>query len=111
MYETYKYKSKLYNPKKPFYKMSIQELCEHSKICKSLDKTSLKKIMRMEKWDKNKLEAKKRKFLNKLKIKSKTRKREKKNRKTKREKKVNKKKTKSKIISKNRKTKYSNLIL
>ena len=47
MYETHKYGSKLYNPEKPFYKMTIQELCDHSKICKSLDKTSLKKILRM----------------------------------------------------------------
>ena len=42
MYETHKYGSKLYNPEKPFYKMTIQELCDHGKICKSLDKTSIK---------------------------------------------------------------------
>ena len=65
MYETHKYSSILYKPPKPFYKMTIKELCDHNKICKSLDKTPLKKIVRMEKWDKEKLNRKKKKFLNK----------------------------------------------
>ena len=105
MYETHKYGSKLYNPEKPFYKMTIQELCDHSKICKSLDKTSLKKILRMEKWDENKLKKKKIKFLNKIEKRSKTRKKMIKNRKTKRKKDRINNKTKSKLIIKKRKTK------
>ena len=105
MYETHKYKSKLYKPDKPFYKMTIQELCDHGKICKSLDKTSLKKILRMEKWDENKLKKKKLKFLNKIEKRSKTRKKIIKNRKTKRKKDRTNNKTKSKVIIEKRKTK------
>lgn len=73
MYETHKYSSILYKPPKPFYKMTIKELCDHNKICKSLDKTPLKKIMRIEKWDKEKLNRKKKKFLNKSNNKTKRR--------------------------------------
>lgn len=72
MHETEKYASILYKPNKPYYKMTIQELYDHSRICKSLDKSSCKKIMRMEKWDIEKLEQKKKKFLNNKKKKNKT---------------------------------------
>ena len=68
MNENLKYSSKLYHPEKPYYKMSIEELYEHSKICKSLDRTSYAKMSRMEKWDVEKLQKKKNKFLNKNKI-------------------------------------------
>ena len=65
MTETLKYGSNLYLPDKPYYKMTMEELVNHTKICKSLDKTSYKKILRMEKWDASTLEKKKRKFFNK----------------------------------------------
>ena len=105
MNETQKYLSKLYNTSKPLHAMTIQELCDHCKICKSIDKTSLKKILRMEKWDKIKLEKKKNKFLNKIKMKNKTRKMMIKNKKTKRQKNINNNKTKTKRKTKIRKTK------
>jgi hypothetical protein len=65
MNENLKYGSKLYHPDKPYYQMSIKELYQHHKICKSLDKTKYSKILRMEKWDAEKLKQKKEKFLNK----------------------------------------------
>ena len=43
-----KYGSKLYTPKKPYYQMTIKELCDHNKICRSLDKMKYKKIKKLE---------------------------------------------------------------
>ena len=48
MKETEKYDSKLYNPNKPYHKMSIHELIDHCKICKSLDKMPYNKIKKIE---------------------------------------------------------------
>ena len=48
MKETEKYGSKLYKPNKPYHKMSMQELSDHCKICKSLDKMSYNKIRKIE---------------------------------------------------------------
>ena len=45
MTETLKYGSNLYLPDKPYYKMTMEELVNHTKICKSLDKTYYKKIL------------------------------------------------------------------
>ena len=69
MSENLKYGSKLYHPDKPYHQMTIKELYNHYKICKSLDKTKYSKILRMEKWDPEKLKQKKQIFLNKKKIK------------------------------------------
>lgn len=95
MYETHKYNSTLYEPPKPFYKMTIGELCDHNKICKSLDKTSLEKILRMEKWDMAKLTIKRNKFLNKIKKRNKTRRKLIENRITRKDRKRKRRKTKS----------------
>ena len=65
--ETNKYGYFLYKPDKPLHSMTIKELVNHSKICKSLDKTSYSKIQRMEKWDSETLRKKKEAFLNKQK--------------------------------------------
>lgn len=100
MYETLKYGSILYKPPKPFYKMTIEELCDHNKICKSLDKTSLEKILRMEKWDIEKLSIKRKKFLNKTKRRNKTKRKIIEKRITRKEKKNQKRRTKSKSILK-----------
>jgi len=100
MYENQKYGTVLYKPPKPFYQMTIKELCDHNKICKSLDKTPLKKIMRMEKWDKEKLHRKKQKFLKKGGRKNKTKRKLIENRITKKERNHKKRKTKSKSIQK-----------
>ena len=48
MKETEKYDSKLYKPNKPYHKMSIHELIDHCKICKSLDKMPYNKIKKIE---------------------------------------------------------------
>ena len=62
-----KFKSFLYKPPKPFHKMTMRELCDYNKIIKELDKMSLEKIKRIEKWPQEKRERKIRKFLNKKK--------------------------------------------
>ena len=61
--ETKKYGSKLYVPNKPLYKMSIKELCDHNKVCRSLDKMSYNKIQRLEKLKPEILEKKIQRFL------------------------------------------------
>jgi len=63
MKETDKYGSKLYQPNKPYYKMSIQELSDHCKVCQSLDKMSYKKIKRIETFDDTKLQTRIKRFL------------------------------------------------
>ena len=65
--ETNKYSSKLYKPKKPFYKMTIDELSSHILICKSLDRMSYSKIKRIETFSPEKLERKIQKYLEKQK--------------------------------------------
>lgn len=65
--ETNKYSSKLYKPKKPFYKMTIDELSSHILICKSLDRMSYSKIKRIETFSPEKLEKKIQKYLEKQK--------------------------------------------
>jgi len=108
MNENLKYGSKLYHPDKPYYQMSIKELLQHYKICKSLDKTKYSKILRMEKWDAEKLKQKKQKFLNKH-ITKKSRKKNVLDTKTKKHKKERRKKESKKInfkkVKKLRKTK------
>jgi hypothetical protein len=64
MKETDKYGSKLYRPNKPYYKMSIQELSDHCKVCQSLDKMSYEKIKRIETFDDTKLQYRIKRFLN-----------------------------------------------
>tara|TARA_X000000368_G_scaffold223528_1_gene176452 strand:+ start:3252 stop:3605 length:354 start_codon:yes stop_codon:yes gene_type:complete len=64
MKETDKYGSKLYQPNKPYYKMSIQELSDHCKVCQSLDKMSYEKIKRIEQFDDTKLQYRIKRFLN-----------------------------------------------
>ena len=44
-----KYKSFLYQPPKPFYKMNLRELCDFNKRTLLLDKLSLYKISKLEK--------------------------------------------------------------
>ena len=61
--ETKKYASKLYNPKKQYYMMTIEELCNHNKICRSLDKMNYKKIKRLENLKPEILEKKIKRFL------------------------------------------------
>lgn len=60
-----KYNSFLYQNQKPFYKMSMRELCDYNKIVSLLDKMPLKKIKRIENWSKEKRDKKFKKFLNK----------------------------------------------
>lgn len=60
-----KYHSFLYNPPKPFHKMTLRELCDYNKIIQTLDKMSLNKIRRIEKWPEEKRRKKIKKFLNK----------------------------------------------
>ena len=60
-----KFNSVLYDKKKPFHKMSMRELCDYNKIVSELDKMSLKKIKRIEKWSDEKIDQKIKKFLNK----------------------------------------------
>ena len=50
MKETDKYGSKLYKPNKPYHKMSINELSDHCKICKSLDKMCCARIKKNRKF-------------------------------------------------------------
>ena len=45
--------------------MSLRELCDYNKIVSELDKMSLKKIKRIEKWSDEKRDQKIKKFLNK----------------------------------------------
>ena len=82
--EMKKFASPLYKPRKPFYQMTIKELCDHNKICRSLDKMSYKKIQRLEKLKPDILERKIKRFLERnnnkktrksMLVKSKTRKR------------------------------------
>ena len=61
--EMKKYGSKLYIPTKPLHKMSIKELCDHNKICKSLDKMNYEKIQRLERLKPDILERKIKRFL------------------------------------------------
>ena len=63
MKETEKYGSKLYKPKKPYYKMSIQELSDHCKICQSLDKMCCARIKKIENLNENVLQKKIKNFL------------------------------------------------
>ena len=56
--ESQKYVSALYKPKKPYYKMSIKELSDHTLVCKSLDKMSLRKIRKIERFSEEKLARK-----------------------------------------------------
>ena len=56
--ESQKYVSILYKPKKPYYKLSIKELSDHTLVCKSLDKMSLRKIRKIEKFSEEKLARK-----------------------------------------------------
>lgn len=58
-----KYGSKLYIPNKQLYKMSIKELCDHNKICRSLDNMSYNKIQKLENLTPEILEKKKKRFL------------------------------------------------
>lgn len=97
MKETEKYGSKLYKPNKPYHKMSIEDLANHCKICKSLDKMPYNKIKKIENLSDNVLQKKIKRFLE--------RNNGKKNRKTK---KYQKKNTKNKN-RKNRKTKKTNI--
>ena len=60
-----KFNSFLYKNEKPFYKMSLRELCDYNKIVTLLDKMSLKKIKRIENWSQEKRDRKYKKFLNK----------------------------------------------
>jgi len=59
-----KYGSKLYKPNKPYHKMTIKELTDHCKICKSLDKMSHERIKKIENLDEKLLKIKIKKFLN-----------------------------------------------
>jgi hypothetical protein len=43
-----KYNSILYQPIKPFNKMSMRELCDHNKLTLKLDKMSLDRITKIE---------------------------------------------------------------
>lgn len=61
--ETEKFGSKLYKPSKPLHRMTIKELCNHNKICRSLDKMNYKKIQRLEKLKPDILERKIKIFL------------------------------------------------
>lgn len=61
--EMKKYGSRLYTPKKPYYKMTIEELCDHNKICRSLDKMKYKKIKKLENLQPDILDLKIKKFL------------------------------------------------
>ena len=97
MKETEKYGSKLYKPNKPYHKMSIEDLTNHCKICKSLDKMPYNKIKKIENLSDNVLQKKIKRFLE--------RNNGKKNRKTKK----NQKKNTKKKNRKNRKTKKTNL--
>jgi hypothetical protein len=119
MKETEKYGSKLYKPKKPYYKMSIQELSDHCKICQSLDKMCCARIKKIENLNEIVLQKKIKKFLERNNENNFIRKNTKKNRNhkrinTKKEKyntKDNKKKhkkTKKTILKKN-KTKKTNI--
>lgn len=119
MKETEKYCSKLYKPKKPYYKMSIQELSDHCKICKSLDKMCCARIKKLENLNEIVLQKKIKNFLernngNNLIIKNTKKNRNHKRFNTKKEKyntKDNKKKhkkTKKTILKKN-KTKKTNI--
>ena len=58
-----KFGSILYKPKKPYHKMTIKDLCDHNKICRSLDKMNYKKIQRLEKLKPDILERKIKRFL------------------------------------------------
>jgi hypothetical protein len=60
-----KYNSFLYKSEKAFHKMTMRELCDHSKIVSELDKLSYEKIQRIEKWSREKRDKKIKKFLNK----------------------------------------------
>ena len=99
--EMKKFASPLYKPRKPFYRMTIKELCDHNKICRSLDKMNYKKIQRLEKLKPDILERKIKRFLERnnhkktrklMLIKVKTRKRKNKKPKTQKQQKHNKKK-------------------
>ena len=46
--ENKKFNSKLYKPNKPLYKMTVEELCNHSLVCQSLDKMKYSKIQKLE---------------------------------------------------------------
>jgi hypothetical protein len=63
MKETEKYDSKLYKTTKPYHKMSIHELSDHCKICKSLDKMSYNKIKKIENLSDDVLQKKIKHFL------------------------------------------------
>lgn len=82
--EMKKFGSQLYKPRKYFHQMTIKELCDHNKICRSLDKMSYEKIQRLEKLKPDILERKIKRFLERnnnkktrksMLVKSKTRKR------------------------------------
>lgn len=63
MKESEKYGSLLYIPKKQLHEMTINDLLDHCKICKSLDKMTYSKIKKMEKLSEETLNKKKKKFL------------------------------------------------
>ena len=58
-----KYGSKLYKPNKPLHSMSIQELCNHNLVCRSLDKMKYEKIKRLEKLSEESINRKIKRFL------------------------------------------------
>lgn len=61
--EMKKYGSKLYKPMKPYHEMTIKELCDHNKICRSLDKMSYEKIQRLENLPLDVIKRKMKRFL------------------------------------------------
>ena len=112
--EIQKYASKLYKPKKPYHMMTIDDLCDHNKVCRSLDKMSLKKINRLENLKPEILDKKIKRFLERNK-KNKTKKAIHNNKLTKKRKYKNYKKSKKRNFFKkkvkNSQTKKTNEIL
>ena len=61
--ENKKYGSKLYKPNKPLHSMSIEELCNHNLVCRSLDKMKYEKIKRLERLSDESINRKIKRFL------------------------------------------------
>ena len=113
MKENDKYGSKLYKPTKPYHKMSMKELSDHCKICKSLDKMTYNRIKKIENLSYDVLQKKIKHFLernNGRKLIRKTKKSDKTNtRKQKLEKVIYNNKTKKQNGKKQKKTKKTNI--
>jgi hypothetical protein len=106
MKETEKYDSKLYKTTKPYYKMSIHELSDHCKICKSLDKMSYNKIKKIENLSNDVLQKKIKHFLERNYEKKTIRKKTQKNKR--KEKNTRRKENNNKLTKKNTRRKENN---